>query len=263
MGDYVDIGPVHMWYEARGEGEPLLLLHPGLDTNASWGAEFDTLAKHFRVLAPERRGHGHTPDVTGPVSYRVMAEDIAGFIDQVVGEPVHLVGWSDGAIIGLLVALARPDLIRRLVLIGAATESTAYVPEFVEATQLPADSEAFQPFRVVYEVVSPDGKDHWPVVFSKLMHLWQTEPHIPPDDLAKLRARTLVMVGDDDLVRLEHTIALYRAIPNAELAVVPGTSHLAPLEKPDLVDRLLEDFLTLDAVPTVVPVRRVKAHAPA
>lgn len=263
MGDYVDIGPVHMWYETRGEGEPLVLLHGGLDSNAAWVGQFDALAKHFRVVAPERRGHGHTPDVEGPISYQVMAEDTAAFIDKVVGSPVHLVGWSDGAILSIIVALMRPDLVRKLVLIGGDADVSAYVPEFLEATRLPADSDLYQPFRAIYEAVSPDGPDHWPVVFSKLTGLWQKEPHIPVTNLGDVRARTLVMTGDDDLIRLEHTVAMYRAIPDAELAVIPGASHLAPMEKPDLVNHILVEFLRMDAPPTLMPVRRAAAAAPA
>jgi pimeloyl-ACP methyl ester carboxylesterase len=259
MGTYVDIGPVHTWYEARGQGEPLVLLHAGLDTNASWGGELDALAEHFRVLAPERRGHGHTPDVDGPLSYHVMAGDTAAFVETVIGSPVHVVGWSDGAILGMMLALSRPDLVSRLVLIGGAADVSAYAPEFLAATRLSADSEVYQPFRAVYDVVSPDGPEHWQVMFSKMTSMWQTEPHIPLAHLRDVRARTLVMCGDDDLVSLEHTVAVYRAIPDAELAVVPGTSHLAPLEKPDLVNRLILDFLRLEPVRTVLPVRRALA----
>lgn len=263
MGGYVDIGSVHTWFETRGVGEPLVLLHGGMDTNAAWGAQLGPLAEHFRVVAPERRGHGHTPDVAGPLTYRVMTQDTAAFIDEAVGSPVHLVGWSDGAVIGMLLAMARPDLVRKLVLIGGNTDVSAYVPAFVETTRLPSDSPVYHPFRAVYDAVSPDGPDHWPVVFEKLTRLWQSEPHIPLSDLARIRARTLVMVGDDDLVTFEHTVAIYRAIPDAELAVVPGTSHLAPMEKPELVNRLLLDFLRLDRARTLMPVRRAPAAAPA
>lgn len=257
MGTYVDVGPVHTWFETRGEGVPLLLMHGGLETNASWGAQLDALAEHFRVVAPERRGHGHTPDVEGPISYRVMTDDTIRFLEEVVGGPAHLVGWSDGAVVALMIALERPDLVRRLVLIGGNVDRTAFVPAFHDAVELPADSPVYQPFRAVYEAVSPDGPDHWPTVFAKLTRMWRTEPDIPFDALAGVRARTLVMVGDDDLVTLEHTIALYRAIPDAELAVVPGASHLAPLEKPGLVNRVLLDFLRLEPTPEVVPVRRM------
>ncbi len=259
MGSYVDIGPVHMWFETRGEGAPVVLMHGGLETNASWGAQLDALAGHFRVVAPERRGHGHTPDAEGPISYRRMAEDTERFIEEVVGGPVHLVGWSDGAVVSLLIALDRPDLVHRLVLIGGNVDRTGFVPEFQDAVELPSDSPVYQPFRAVYEAVSPDGPDHWPTVFAKLMRMWRTEPDIAWPDLARVRARTLVLVGDDDLVTLEHTIAMYRAMPRAELAVVPGASHLAPMEKPDLVNRIILDFLTLDPTPEVVPVRRATA----
>lgn len=260
MGDYVDIGPVHMWYEHRGEGEPLLLLHGGLDTNALWVAQLEALVGHYRVYAPERRGHGHTADVDGRLSYDVMAHDMVAFVDKVVGEPVRVVGWSDGAIVGLLMAMARPDLVRSLVLIGGAADVAGYVPEFHKIARLPGDSEEFQSFRAVYGAVSPDGPEHWPVVFGKVTAMWQSEPHLPVDDLEAVRAATLLVCGDDDLVSLEHTVAMYRAIPGAELAVIPGTSHLAPLEKPDLVNRVLLDFLRGETVPEVLPVRRAPAR---
>jgi pimeloyl-ACP methyl ester carboxylesterase len=165
--------------------------------------------------------------------------------------------------LSLVLALARPDLVLKLVLIGGDADVSAYVPEFLEAVRQPAGSELFEPFRAIYEAVSPDGPDHWSVVFSKLTGMWQREPHIPLTDLGQIRARTLVMTGDDDLVRLEHSVAMYRAIPDAELAVIPGTSHVAPMEKPDLVNHILTEFLRLDAPPTLLPVRRATAAASA
>jgi pimeloyl-ACP methyl ester carboxylesterase len=261
MGEYADIGPVHTWYETHGQGQSLLLLHGDLDTNAAWAGQVDALAEHFRVIAPERRGQGHTPDVEGPVTYQVMADDTAGFIDKVIGEPVHLIGWSGGGVLGLLIAWARPDLVRKLVLIGATADIDGYIPGFMEFTRLPAGSDVYQPYRAAYEAASPDGPGHWPVVFAKQMKMWQTEPHIPLTSLAAIGARTLVMVGDDDLITPEHAIAMYRAIPNAELAVIPGASHMAPMEKPELVNRLLLDFLRHDASPTLMPIRRAAAPA--
>jgi len=263
MGDYVDIGGVHTWFETAGNGEPLVLLHGGLETNAAWAGQLAALGESFRVLAPERRGHGHTPDGDGRLSYSVMADDTIAFIQSVIGAPAHLVGWSDGAVIGLLVAQRRPDLVRKLVLIGGNADLSGYVPEWGQVTRAPADSPQFEPFRAAYEAVSPDGPGHWPVVFAKVMDLWSGEPHIPLADLGAIRARTLVLVGDDDLITLEHTVALYRAIPAAELAVVPGASHMVPMEKPDLVNHLLLDFLRRDAAPTLLPVRRAALPAPA
>src|SRR5690606_35380576 len=120
MGDYVQLPNVPVWYETEDDtGKPVVLLHGGLCTNETWGAQRTDLAAVHRVFLPERRGHGHTPDVPGPMSYRDMADDTAAFIDTVVDGPAHLVGWSDGGIVALLVALARPDLVRTLVVIGA------------------------------------------------------------------------------------------------------------------------------------------------
>ena len=108
------------WYDEGGKGEPLVLLHPGgagVDARA-WGPNLPALAEQFRVFTPERRAHGRTPDVDGPITFELMDNDTIAFLEAVVGEPSHLVGCSDGAIVALLVALRRPDLIRRLVLIA-------------------------------------------------------------------------------------------------------------------------------------------------
>lgn len=259
MGEHVDIGPVHTWYETRGQGPPLLL-HGGLDTNALWAHQTDALAEHFRVYAPERRGHGHTPDVPGPLTYEVMAHDMVAFVEQVVGAPVHVVGWSDGAIVGLLMGIARPDLVRSLVLLGGAADVSGYVPQLHKIAALPADAEEFASFRAVHGAISPDGAGHWPEIFGKVTAMWRTEPHIRPADLAELRVRTLLVSGDDDLVSLDHTVATSLAMPDAQLAVVPGTSHLAALEKPELVNAILLDFLRDRSVAEVLPVRRQSTH---
>jgi pimeloyl-ACP methyl ester carboxylesterase len=262
MGEYVELPGVKTWYEAEGAGDPLLLLHGGLCTNQTWGAQRADLAARYRVFLPERRGHGHTPDVEGPLSYQDMANDTVAFIESVVGSPAHLVGWSDGGIVALLVAIARPDLVRKVVAVGAnflpGPESSA-APAMLD--HMSADAPAMAAFRDMYDAVSPDGADHWPIVVHKVVDMIRTQPTISPDELARISAPTLVLVGDDDLMTLEHTIALYRAIPDSELAVVPGTSHALPMEKPEQVNRLILDFLTNDPVPTMFPVRRVTAAA--
>jgi len=111
----------------------------------------------------------------------------------------------------------------------------------------------------MYEAASPDGPEHWPVVVQKLVAMYAVEPNISPEALAGIDARTLVLVADDDLMTLEHSIALYRGLPNAELAVVPGTSHALLMEKADLCNRLILEFLGSDPVPTMMPIRRAAA----
>ncbi|MDN3270631.1 alpha/beta hydrolase [Streptomyces sp. MA15] len=263
MGDYADLPGVRTWYETEGSGDPLVLLHGGFCTNDTWGAQRPGLATAHRLYLPERRAHGHTPDVGGPLTYTDMADDTVAFLETVVGGPAHLVGWSDGAVVALLTALARPDLVRRTVLIGAnfRPASEAFVaPGMLDAMTPDGAGLAF--FRELYVAVSPDGPEHWPSVATRVIDMWRTQPTLDAGDLAGVRAPTLVMSGDDDLMTLEHTAALYRALPDARLAVVPGASHLVPLEKPAEVNRMVLDHLAGGEVETMMPVLRAGASGP-
>ncbi|MFG3081581.1 alpha/beta fold hydrolase [Streptomyces parvulus] len=259
MGDYADLPGVRTWYETEdGPGDPLVLLHGGFCTNETWGAQRADLAAAHRVLLPERRAHGHTPDVAGPLTYQDMADDTMAFLETVVGGPAHLVGWSDGGVVALLVALARPDLVRRAVVVGATFRPAGEAfadPGMLDAmTPGSADMEFF---REMYEAVSPDGAGHWPVVAAKVLDMWRTQPALTERELGRIAAPVLVVSGDDDLMTLEHTTALYRALPDARLAVLPGASHLVPLEKPGLLNGLILDHLAeRGPVETMMPVRR-------
>jgi pimeloyl-ACP methyl ester carboxylesterase len=262
MGEYVDIGGMKTWFDSWGSGPPLLLMHGGWATNATWEPLAPILAEHFRVLAPERRGHGHTPDVDGPITYELMAQDAIGFIERVVGGPTHLVGWSDGGIVALMVAMQRPDLVQKVVPISANFDVSGTIPEVLEGlSSTAAGDPGFAFLRSAYESVTPDGPEHWPVVFDKMMQMVTTEPTIDPKDLGRITAPTLVVSGDDDIVSLEHTIELYRSIPGAQLSIVPGTSHLLVMEKPDAISGLIFDFLRNDPTPTMMPISRA-APAP-
>jgi len=264
MGTYVEIGGLKTWYDEEGSGEPLVLLHGGLSPNETWGPQMPEFAKQFRVFAPERRGHGHTPDVDGPFSYDDMASDTVGFLEAVLDGPAGLVGWSDGGIIGLIVAMRRPDLVRKLVAISANFDMTG-VPEEIQSQffSMQPDSEDLAMLRSMYEAASPDGPEHWPVVFAKIIEMASRGPRIPPSELKRIAAPTLIVAGDDDVVSLEHTIELFGSIPTAELAIVPGTSHFLTMEKPDVVNRLILDFIQNDPSPTMMPIRRADpgAHA--
>ncbi|CAL9319876.1 alpha/beta fold hydrolase [Streptomyces sp. R02] len=259
MGDYANLPGVRTWYETEGSGDPLVLLHGGFCTNDTWGAQRPDLAAAYRLHLPERRAHGHTPDVEGPLTYTDMAGDTVAYLESVVGGPAHLAGWSDGGIVALLTALARPDLVRRMVLIGVnfrpATEAFV-APEMLDAMTPDSDDMAF--FRELYVAVSPDGPEHWPAVATRMIDMWRTQPTLDAGDLAAVRAPTLVMTGDDDLMTLEHTAALYRALPDARLAVVPGASHLVPLEKPAEVNRMVLEHLAGGEVETTMPVLRAR-----
>lgn len=253
MAKYVELNRILTWYDEQGAGEPLVLLHPGgvgVDSRA-FGPNLPTLASHFHVFLPERRGHGRTPDAASPYSYELMAEDTIHFLEQVVGGPVRLLGVSDGSVVALLVAQKRPDLVERLVCAAGPFHRSGWVASAIEPGN---GTPAF--LISSYGEVSPDGKEHFMVVEKKLDLMHALGPTLTKDDLKSIRCRTLVMVSDDDEVTLEHAVDFYRTLPDGELAVVPGTSHGLLVEKQDLCNKIVIDFLTLDPIATFAPIRR-------
>ncbi|PXX58832.1 pimeloyl-ACP methyl ester carboxylesterase [Nocardia tenerifensis] len=253
MANDVQLGEVRTWYDETGDGEPILLLHGGFVDSRSFEPAVAGLAEHFRVFRMDRRGHGRTPDVAGPLTYDLMAQDTIAFLDTVVGGAAHLVGYSDGAVVALLVAVRRPDLVRKLVAISGNFHRDGVLPGVLDGF---ADEEPMRRLAARYGEVSPDGEEHFPVVADKVLRMGREGPTLTVEELAAITSPTLVVAADDDAVSLEHTIALYRAIPNSELAIVPGTSHLLIVEKPAEVYRLIGIFLTTEPPRTLQPIRR-------
>ncbi|MDX6235224.1 MAG: hypothetical protein QOG10_39 [Kribbellaceae bacterium] len=252
MAEYVQLGAVKTWYDEHGEGEPLVLMHGGLVDARFFEPNLAPLAEKFHVYTPERRGHGHTPDVEGPITYQLMTDDTITFLETVVGKPADLVGHSDGAFIAMSVAMQRPELVNRLVMIsGGFNKSGEAMPEMEWNVE-----QITQFLGPAYGEVSPDGEEHFPVVATKVGELAATEPNLDASELGKVTQRALVVFSDDDLMTLSHAVEMYDALPNAELAVVPGTSHFLMQEKADLVNKIVLDFLTKEPVPTVAAIRR-------
>ncbi len=228
-----------------------MLLHPGgagVDSRALT-PQVEALSLQFHVYTPEQRAHGRTPDVEGPLSYELMAQDTIAFIESVIDPPVHLLGCSDGAVVALAVALRRPDLVRRLVLVDGIFHHDGWLDGVLDGD--PPDF-----LRQSYSELAPDGGNHYDVVVEKLAVMHAHQRLFTTDDLQKIPSRILVMVADDDEVRLEHALEMYRDLRAAEFAVVPGTSHGLLVEKPELCNLLIGEFLTNDPVATFAPIRR-------
>jgi len=239
MADYVQLGDVRTYYEVDGAGEPLVMLHPGGADSRAFEPNVAGLAEHFTVHRPDRRGHGRTPDVPGPLGYAQMAHDTIAFLDRVVGGPAYLLGHSDGAPVALTVALLRPDLVRKLVFASAVFHHEGWAPGAID---MDAETVAF--FVDYHGAVSPDGPQHFLVLKEKLDRMHRTEPTYTVEDLAGYPGPSLVMIGDGDgEVPMEHVLALRDGL-RAQLAVVPGTGHGLFVEKPELCNRLVVDFLT-------------------
>lgn len=254
MGDYLDVNGVHTYYEVHGSGDPLLLLHGGLSNADDFGSQTPAFSEKYRVILPERRGHGHTVDVDGPMTYDVMADDTIAFMETMGTGPSHLVGWSDGGNIALIMARHRPDLVKKFVTLGAGFNTDCYVDGF-EAYFAPGSPSSGM-LRDEWVARSPDPAEHYDVVLQKTIDMWFGDWAMSTDDLARITAPAMMMSGDDDAIRLDHTCTMYQAIPNAQLAVIPGASHLAPVEKPELVNQLILDFLEAGPPAELLPLRR-------
>lgn len=254
MGRYVDIAGHQTWIEEAGSGdEAIVVLHGGLGNGDELLDHLGPpLAERYRLVAPDRRGHGRTADTDAPFHYEDMVDETIAVLDQVVGGPAHLVGWSDGGIVALLLSRRRPDLVLRQVLIGVNFHFDG-----MRSIEMAEDDPFGQAMYEAYVERTPDGADHFPEVLTKTLALFASEPTLTTDDLRSIETPSLVLVGDDDCIELAHTSALYESMPTAQLAVVPRASHAVPMEQPAAVARLVLDFLAADLPPvTLMPDRR-------
>jgi pimeloyl-ACP methyl ester carboxylesterase len=251
---YAEIGGSALYSEVVGAGDPVLLLHGGFCSLESLSAQAEALADDYEVFAFERAGHGRSADVDAEYSYAAGVDAAVAYLDAQGLESVHVVGYSDGAIIGLLLAIGHRGRVRSLTAISANLDTTAFTwsPEGSGALQLrrpvPLDPPSGDPVepdaeRAAYDRLSPDGPAHGDVVLEKLIRLWTTEPAIEPSELEGIEAPTLVMAADRDNIRVDHSLLIASSIPSAQLCIVPGTTHALVAERPGLVSLLVLDFL--------------------
>jgi pimeloyl-ACP methyl ester carboxylesterase len=233
----IDANGLDTYYEVVGSGPPLMLLHGGFGNAPSMEPLSSGLSKHYAVYVPERRGHGRTPD-PGEISYELMTEDTVAFMKAIGVEKARIVGYSDGAIICLYLGLRYPDVVERMVPISAnfhwngLTEHMRTIfqkstPETL-AMVIPSEIE-------YYKQHSPDGPDHFPVVFARMQEMFLTQPNLTTDDLATIKSRTLVLAADRDLMTIGHTIEMHRAIEGSQLCIVPGANHGLVFDRSDEV----------------------------
>ena len=248
-GAYIDVDGVRTYYEVSGDGDPLILLHGGMCTAETWDAQSPALAARYRVHVPERFGHGRTPDIDGPITYENMAQHTIGFMEALALESAHLVGWSDGALVGLLVALRRPSLVRKLVLIDQFVTLDGAPPWYLPFVNAMAPDNLPPALVDTYAALSPDGGDHFPVAFGKLHRIFTTPTGVELADLANISAPTLVIAADSGAITLDHLAGMRHALPDPQIAVVPGATHLLCQERPHIVNQLILDFLAGEPAP--------------
>ena len=246
FGEYAQIHGLKMYYEVRGQGRPVVLLHGGMNTiETSFAKQIPLLARNHRVIAIEQMAHGHTADVPGrPLTYEAMAEDTAALLVQLGVRHADLIGWSDGGQIALRLAFTHPELIRRVIASGVGFGANpavplAPVPDFGKLA-----AGWFPEGYAAYQRVSPDGPEHWQVVAVKGRAMWSAPTWgFRANDLAKIKLPVLIVAGDHDIVSLEVSTRLVQAIPKAQLLILPGTGHTTFQDRPAWLNPILLDFL--------------------
>jgi len=229
---YVSVMKGRVYYETYGSGRPVLILHGGLARLESMKHQIRALAETHLVIAADSRGHGRSSDAAEGLTYSRMADDMIELLEALHIKTADVVGWSDGGIIGLELAMRFPDRVRRLVVIGGNYDVDGLV-------ELP-DPSAEPPRRSGWWRRDEPDPEHWAALYRKVATMWRTEPHYSTADLAKIKAPTLVMAGEFDVIRRAHTDQLAKSIEGSREEIIAEGSHSLINDQPGVVnDRIL------------------------
>jgi len=252
---YARVNGLNMNYEIHGEGQPLVLLHGALSAiGTSFGKLLPDLAKERQVIAVEMQGHGHTADIDRPLRYENLAADITALLTQIGIDQADLFGWSLGAGVALQTAIRHPEYVRKLVLASVTYNSGGLYPELLAgiAHATPEDM-AGTPFYEEYMRIAPHPQD-FPRLFARQQQLDGELQDWPVEAIRAIKAPTLLIIGDSDIVRPEHTVELFRlpgggvpgdpaGLPRSQLAVLPGTTHVMVVERTEWLVSMLTQVL--------------------
>lgn len=241
---YAPVNSLEMYYEIHGSGRPLVLLHGNLSTiSTSFGKVLPQLSSTRRIIAVEQQGHGHTGDIDRPFSIGQWAEDTTALLRHLGIEQADFFGYSSGGAVALEIALRSPGLVRKLVWAGGTSyQRNGLYPELTAGSESmkPEDLDG-SPFHQAYLSVAPHP-EQWHRLVAKIANLDRATEGWSPEAIASVKAPTLLIIGDSDIVRPEHTVEMFRllgggvigdfvGLPRSQLAVLPGTTHIT------LVDR--------------------------
>jgi pimeloyl-ACP methyl ester carboxylesterase len=256
-GAYADLNGLHMYYETRGSGRPLVLLHGGLGSGEMFGPVLDRLAEHHQVIAPDLQGHGRTADIDRPIDVRLMADDIAALIEHLGLEKPDVVGYSLGGGVAFQTAVRHPEFVRRLVFVSANIRRNAIYPEML-AQQILVGPDAVEmlkgtPMYELYQRVAPRPED-----FGRLLGKMgesMAKDFDFTEEVRGLKVPTLVAAGDADMAPPSHYVEVFALLDGGQrdggwmgegrprgghaLAIIPGATHYDVFSSPVLAAAIL------------------------
>jgi pimeloyl-ACP methyl ester carboxylesterase len=240
---YADVNGLKLYYESHGAGRPVVALHGGLQSiDLSFAAVLPTLAEGRRVIGVDLQGHGRTTDSDRDMALPNLAGDVVELLDQLGVEQADFFGFSVGGLTALTVATLHPERVGRLVLTSTHFRQDGFHSEIRAADQTAArmpTQEEFRSWQESYQRIAPNP-DHFGAVAEKLSAVVNSFTDWTPDQLRAITAPTLIVLGDHDFVRLEHAVELHELLPDARLAVLPGTRHTEVMRRPELRSMVAE-----------------------
>lgn len=254
QGKYANVNGLNVYYEIHGTGKPLVLLHGALSATAtSFGKLIPSLSRIRQVISIEQQAHGHTADIDRPLTINQMADDTVALLRQLNIEETDIFGYSMGAGIALHIAVKYPDLVRKLVVASVTYSNSGFRPGLLAGMEnLKPENLAGTPWQEEYAGIAPNPKN-WPTLVEKVKQLNLHIPDLPAEAIRSIKAPTLVIIGDSDIVRPEHAVEMFRllggvpedvsSLSQSQLAVLPGTTHVTVVDRSDWLIPMITEFL--------------------
>jgi len=239
-GQMADINGIQLYYEIHGAGAPLILLHGGLGNTGYWMNQIPVFAESYQVIAIDSRGHGRSTFDEQPINYALMASDVIALMDYLQIEKADLVGWSDGGIIGLEIAIHHPERLNKVVAYGANYNPSGVNPAIGTNDRFNAYIEQAAGD---YQKLAADPTQ-WDAFLANIGNMWATEPNYSAEQLGSITTPILVLDGEEEeAILTEHAIEMQGLIPGSELHLIPGTGHFAMWEKQEEFNQIVLDYL--------------------
>lgn len=234
-GKFYNIRGFKMYAEIYGQGAPLLIIHGNGGSIRDFIYQIPYFEKKYKVIIADSRAQGNSADSGDSLSYEMMADDYAALLDAMKIDSAYVIGWSDGGINTLLLAIRHPEKVKKLASTGAnLVPDTTAVPKEVWDIALP-----------IYEALkAKTAKTPGEMKEYKLMRLLAEQPHIPLTDLQKISCPSLIIGGDHDVIKEEHTMLIYKNIPRAYLWILPGSGHSTPIFYKDDFNKVVDRFFS-------------------